>query len=218
MKNHDENQDIYHSYHPSQTSGVVIGIGGATVGGSYIADNVLSKKAKTNAEVALATYSSEIKYIKEKCLELGQKLKDIGTLEKKFPEWVRFWMFFAHGQSSNISKFNWTTTEGLIHTSITDVESAAIFVGGGGGAGIRITGAALRVTGTSLDVASGIIGALVIPVDIYTLVDSAIDVHKKNKHKTSQLIYDISKAIKDEIPTKENIKEMIKCTTNNIHA
>ncbi|XP_052067811.1 uncharacterized protein LOC127707338 [Mytilus californianus] len=202
----------------SIAGGVVAGLGGATVGGSFIADNVLSKKTKTNAEVELAKYSSGIKYIKERCLELGQKLKDIGTLEKKFPEWVRFWMLFAHGQASDISKLNWTTTEELINTSITNVESAARFVGGGVGAGIRITGAALRVTGTSLHVPSGIIGALMIPFDIYTLVDSAFDVHKKNKHKTSKLIIDISEAIAGEIPKKENIEEMINCTKSNIQA
>ncbi|CAC5364658.1 unnamed protein product [Mytilus coruscus] len=175
------------------------------------------KKTKTKAEDELARYSLGIKYIKETCLELGQKLKDIGTLEKKFPEWVSFWMLFAHGQASDISKLNWKSTEELIDTSITNVESAARFVGGGVGAGIRITGAALRVTGTSLHVASGIIGALMIPFDIYTLEDSDIDVHKKNKHKTSKLIIDISEAITDEIPTEENIREMIKCTINNFH-
>lgn len=204
------------------TGGVVAGLGGATVGGSFIADNVLSKKTKKTAEAELTEYSSGIKYIKETCLELSDKLKQIGTLEDKledeFPEWVQFWELFAHGQKSDRSELDWKQTEELIRTSIKHVESAARFVGEGVGAGIRIAGAALRVTGTSLHVASGIIGALMIPFDIYTLVDSAIDVHKKNKHETSELIDVISQAIKDEIPKKENIKKMIKCTTNKIHA
>lgn len=121
-------------------------------------------------------------------------------------------------KKTDTSESDWKQTEELIRTSIKHVESAARFIGGGVEAGIQIAGAALRVTGTSLHVASGIIGALMIPFDIYTLVDSAIDVHKKNKHKTSELILNVSLAIEGAIPTEENIRKMIKCTKNNFHA
>ncbi|CAC5364656.1 unnamed protein product [Mytilus coruscus] len=197
--------------------GAVAGIGGATVGGSLIADNVLSKKTKTKAEGHLSDYSNSIKTIKEKCLDMSRRLKNIKTLEDNFPDWVLFWTKFVRGQGSNSNEFKWEQTQELLNSNLDSLVSAGTFVVGEGvGSGVRIAGAAFRITGSSLRVAGGLISALMIPLDIMTIVNSAIDLHKKNNHETSRLIIQISQTLAAELPTKDNIINMTRITINSI--
>lgn len=150
-------------------------------------------------------------------MDLSRQLGKFNTLEQDYPDWVRFWTCFARGQDSDSSEFSWEQTEKLLTSELDNLDSAARFViGEGVGSGVRIAGAAVRVTGTSLHVISGVIGALMIPLDIFTIVDSAIDLHKKNKHETSKLIIQISQTLSAELPTKESIQEMIRSTKKTI--
>lgn len=196
--------------------GAVAGIGGVTVGGSLIVDNVLSKKTKTKAQAQLTVYSNYIVTIKKTCLDLSLQLGNTKKLEDQFPDWVRFWAYFTHGQDPNVSENQWTETQQLLENLDTFTAAARFVIGEGMGTGVRIAGAAVRVTGTSLHLISGVIGALMIPLDIFTIVDSAIDLHKKNKHKTAKLIIQLSETIRKELPTEKDIKNMIKHTINSI--
>ncbi|CAC5364672.1 unnamed protein product [Mytilus coruscus] len=170
---------------PARGGGVVAEIGGATVGGSLIADNVLSKRTKGRADAVLGTYSAATKSVKRKCLELNKKLSYFGPLEDQFKDWVSFWKYFVHEQESKPEECDWIETVKLI---TTNVESAARFVGEG----------------------------LMIPLNVYTLVDSAIDVHKKNKHETLHLIINISRTVIEDLPTVEKITKMIRSTLKNM--
>lgn len=189
------------------------------MGGSLIADTVLSKKTKTKANAQLTNYLDAIKRIQKQCLKLSCQLKENFGKVEVFPEWVEFWKLFVHGRASDTAELNWEETEELLKNSLRNIGMATKFVlSEGVGTGVRIAGAAIRFSGTSLHMVSGIIGALMIPFDIYTIVDSAIDVHKKNKHGTSKFIYKIADAISGEIPTEENIDTMIMHTLNNVIA
>lgn len=144
-------------------------------------------------------------------------LQKVEKVEDRFPEWVNFWFLVANGQDeSGTKEIKWDDIEEIIQTSLSNISATARILGPGMGAGIRIAGAAVKITETSLHVASGIIGALMIPLDIHTLVTSAIDVHKNNKHEMSSLITKLSKAIERELPKEDGIHKMIDCTLRRL--
>lgn len=196
---------------------IVGGIGGATVGGSVIVDSGIANDFKKQAFEILENYDKASENIKSRCLELSVNMKKIGEVNKYFPEWVNFWCSIVHGKKeSENATYNWEETLDVIEDSLLNRKAAARILGEGVGTGIRIAGAAVRTTETSLHVASGIIGALMIPLDIHTLVTSAINVHKNNKHEISKMITEKSKAIEKKLPKEENIKRMIKRTLSRL--
>ena len=70
-------------------------------------------------------------------------------------------------------------------------------------------------TGRALHVAGGVFGILLLPFDIYILVDSSIDVHKTNPHKTSEKVREMAAKIKAGRPTQEDIDRMMEETLAN---
>lgn len=182
-----------------------------------IADNVLSKQTMTKAKEKLSVYSRSSITIKETCLLLSRQMAKVDQSEDPFPHWVSFWTQFVRGQETNTNNFSWQQTQELLINSLDNFNSTVRFVSGDGfGPGVKIAGSTYKITGSTLQVASGVVSALLIPLDIVTLVYSAIDVHKKNKNETSKLIIQISQTLAAELPTRESIKNMIMLTINSI--
>lgn len=193
--------------------GIIAGAGGLTVGGSVATDAILSRKRKTSAEEVLKRYNEIMKECKEECLEIGFMLQDKAnqlhsSLTERFPHWYNFWDRLITGTSQISKSTGWDSIAKTISASMRIVTSFDDLAANG----IRIGGSLFKAMGPAargLHIAGGIVGILLIPLDIFTLVDSAIDVHKKNQHKISSSIRSIAKKIKEECPTKAEIETMI---------
>lgn len=183
-----------------------------------IKDNVLSKQSKNIAKRGLDRYSVASDKIKGRCLKLSLQLQNKGEIEDHFPEWTKFWCRIAHGQEvlQEQQKQLWEETKNIIEANRLEIQSTPRSLDEGIGSGIRISGVAAIITGTSLHVACGVIGVLMIPLDIHTLVTAVNDERTKNKNETSTMISEISKAINDELPKEDDIKEMINSTLSRL--
>ncbi|CAC5387502.1 unnamed protein product [Mytilus coruscus] len=178
--------------------GIIAGAGGITVGTSVATDAILSRKRKTQAEEVLKKYNDKKKVWKRECLEIG--------MEEAFPHWLKFWAKVVVGTGVAAKSTGWDIIAKTILTSLriaTTFDDLAIN-------GVRIGGGLFKVLSPAargLHVAGGIVGILLIPLDVYTMVDSAIDVHKKNPHKISSAIKDFAKKLEEECPTKNEIEK-----------
>lgn len=96
----------------------------------------------------------------------------------------------------------------MVYNSIrTGIQIARGVSEGGAEAGVR----AFQVAGrTSVHVAGGLVGILLMPLDIYTLVDSAIDLHKDSPHKVAAGIRKVIKELEKDCLTKAKAEEYFK--------
>lgn len=176
-----------------------------TVGGSSIVDAVLSSKRSKSAKKILDDYNSIINELKVECLEIGQVLsKNSSNMETEFKPWCNFWNKMVHGLSS--AKTSWNS---IVNPILNSLKLASF--------GEDIATAGLRgasVAGRAFTLIGGGIGLILMPIDIYVLVDSAIDVHKNNPHNVSMQIRNIADKIKKECPSDQEIDNMIEATFN----
>ncbi|CAC5361450.1 unnamed protein product [Mytilus coruscus] len=202
--------------------GVIAGVGGATLGGSVATDAILSRNRKKAAEEIIKKYNEKMKAWKMECLEIGNKLKEkaeqsdcSSSIEQTFPHWIKFWVTLVLGTGQAAKSTGWDIIAKSILTSLriaTAFDDVALNGARIGGGLVKALGPAAR----GLHIAGGIVGILLIPLDVYTLVDSAIDVHKKNPHKVSSAIRGIGQKIQEECPTKTEIETMIRETSDRL--
>lgn len=206
--------------------GVIAGAGGITVGGSVATDAILSRIRKKSAEELIQKYNEKTKEWKEVWLSISMRLQnraaeqfDLGIDEdmaRAFPHWLNFWGDLFHGTGQAGLSVSWSIIYTTIKSSfrlVATLDDAALN-------GLKIGGGLFRTFGTAgargLHIAGGVFSILVIPLDIYTMVKSSIDVHKKNPHKTSSAMRKMAETIKEECPTKEKIQSMIQETLNQL--
>ncbi|XP_063404599.1 uncharacterized protein LOC134688062 [Mytilus trossulus] len=202
--------------------GVIAGAGGVTLGGSAATDAILSRNRKKAAEEIIKRYNEKMKAWKTECLEIGNTLKEkakqadsSSSMEETFPHWIKFWVKLVFGTGQAVKSTGWDIIAKTILTSLriaTTFDDVALN-------GVRIGGGLFKAFGPAargLHIAGGIVGILLIPLDVYTLVDSAIDVHKKNSHKISSAIREFAKKIQEECPNKTEIETMIRETSNQL--
>jgi len=195
--------------------GVIAGSGGIVVSGSQITDAVLSKKRRSSAENILKKYKSRVEFLMKECVEIGTLLQDYGDIDEDFPSWVSFWTKIAFNSGTGLKSIGWD----IIGRTVFNSLKIASFADDAVSTGAKVATTAFKTmgaTGKALHVAGGVFGILLLPIDIYTLVDSSIDVHKTNPHETSKKIREMAAKIKAERPTKEDIDGMVEETVTNL--
>lgn len=150
-------------------------------------------------------------YIQQKA---KQSNPDSG-MEEAFPHWLKFWAKLVLGTGQAVKSTSWDIIAKTILMSlriVTSFDDLALN-------GVRIGGGLFKVLSPAargLHIAGGIVGILLISLDLFTMVDSAIDVHKKNPHKISSAIREFAKMIEEECPSKTEIEKMIEDTSNRL--
>ena len=196
----------------SVIGGVLAGSGGIVMSGSQITDAVLSKKRRTSAEDILKNYKSRVEFLLKECIAIGTLLKDYGDIDEDFPSWVSFWAKIAINTGTGIKNIGWDVIWRIILNSLR-IASYADDVLSTGATAFKAIG---TTAGRALHTVGGVFGILLLPIDIYTLVNSSIDVHKTNLHATSTKIREMAANIKAECPTKENIDRMVEETVTKL--
>ncbi|XP_052075427.1 uncharacterized protein LOC127712861 [Mytilus californianus] len=195
--------------------GVIAGAGGLTVGGSAATDAILSRNRKRTAEELIKKYNTKLDEVKNKYLEIHvelQKTAELSNLgsriEEKFPHWIKFWWNLVKGAG----QVGWSTGGSIIYTTIKSSFQLATAFDDAAITGLRVGGGVFKTFGTvgrAFHVVGGVANIVFLPLDIFTMVDSAIDVHKKNPHKISSAMRKLAIQIEKECPKKESIQTMI---------
>lgn len=189
--------------------GVIAGCGGTTVGGSMIADAVLSKQNRDSAQAVLDRYNKSLKTIKEDCIMLSEKLKLNDQNMEKCRRWRRFWTNLFFGSVSASASVSWSMTSSTVLTSL---RLSASFTDDALSASVKAGATAfntLKTAGKGAHIFGGVFGMVLMPFDIYTLVDSAIAIHKDKPHAVSTKIRDIAAKISSSRPKPQEIDCMI---------
>jgi len=196
--------------------GVIAGSGGIVMSGSQITDAVLSKNRRTSAENILKNYKSRVEFLVKECIAIGTLLQDYGDIDEDFPSWVSFWAKIAINTGTGIKNIGWDVIGRTIFNSLRIASYADDVMSTGAAVATTAFKTIGSTTGRALHVAGGVFGILFLPIDIYTLVDSSIDVHKTNPHATSTKIREMAANIKAECPTIENIDRMVEETVTKL--
>lgn len=185
--------------------------GGVVVSGSQITDAVLSSNRKN----ILQKYKSRVELLLKECVEIGMLLQECGNVDEDFPLWVSFWASILLQSGSGHKRIVWDIIWNTASDTMRIASHADYAV---------LTRAAVTTTtfktngstaGKALHITDGVIGIMFLPFDIYTLVDSSIDVHNANSRKTSKKIREMAAKIKSGRPTKADIDRMVKETVTN---
>lgn len=193
----------------SVAGGIIGGAGGATVSGSVITDAVLSRKRRKAAEEILNKYKSRVDVLKTECIDIGNHLSQYGNIDEEFPSWVGFWAKLVLGTTTTGEIPAWDIVARTVLNSIRIVAYTDDVILAGARAGATAFKTIGSTAGRGLHIAGGVFGILLLPVDIYTLVDSSIDVHRSSPHKVSENIRGLAEQIKKECPSKKEIDYMI---------
>lgn len=198
--------------------GVIGGTGGAVVSGSQITDAVLSKQRRSSSEIILQKYKSRVQLLMTECIEIGALLEDCGNVDEDFSLWVAFWATLVVRSGSGVKKIAWD----IIGRTVTSSMRIAAAADNAVSTGAAVTTTAFKAIGSTvgkaIHVTGGVLGLLFLPIDIYTLVDSSIDVHKDNSHKISKKIREMAAKMKKERPTKNDIDRMVKETVDKLES
>ncbi|XP_063400124.1 uncharacterized protein LOC134684747 [Mytilus trossulus] len=181
--------------------GYIAWAGGIAKGGSVATHAVLSRKRRTSVEEISKRYNEKMNKWKEECLTIGIMLQNKvnqpnrhSSLAEEFPHWFNFWAKLIIGSSQVNKSTEWESIAQIILIS-------------------------LRIDTAFDDPDIGrcaVSGILLIPLDLNNIVDSVIDVHKKNPHRISSSIRAIGKKIKEKCPTETEIETMIRETINRL--
>lgn len=191
---------------PIFVGGVVSGAGGITAGGSSVVESVLSSTRRKSAQKILDDYNSNIKEIRCECLEIGEILsKNSNNMETEFRPWCTFWNKLVLGASS-ITHISWNTIANPILNSLK-LASDGEDVAAAGLRGASVAERAFTIVGSG-------VGILLMPLDIYILVKSSIDLHKETPHNISLEIRNIVDKLNKESPSDQEIETMIEATFN----
>lgn len=180
--------------------GVVAGSGGGAVGIARITDAICNSKRGREANNAIERYNRHIQTIQEKARDIGEELTRIGEIDTDFASWV-----LAYGSASTGLGIGWRL---IVNTILRGLDVAE----GIGRTGLEAGVTAFRALGTVgkvFHIGGGVAGIIFLPVDIYTLVDSSIDIHKDNKHKVSRNIRSTISTLRESSPTKESVDTFI---------
>lgn len=190
--------------------GVICGAGGLTVGGAEIANLVKSSKAMKGANKNIKKYNDQMKIVRDRCLEIGAKLERYGEIDKTFTSWVEFWAKLT-GAGINVG---WSAIGRTIGVGVNITNNATRVTTSTGVTLVKSLGTGV---GRGIHIAGGVAGVLLMPLDIYTLVDSAIDLHKENPHEISKKIREVADGMIQKCPCENEIHNMIEAVSIALH-
>ena len=198
--------------------GVIGGTGGAVVSGLQITDAVLSKQRRSSAEEILQKYKSHVQLMMTECIEIGALLTGCGNVDDDFPLWVSFWANIVFNSGFGVKKIAWNIVGRTVRSYMRVVASVDNAVSTGAAVATTAFKTIGSATGKAAHVVGGVVGMLLLPYDIYALVDSSIDVHQGNPHKISGKIREMAAKIKKERPNKKDIERMVKVTVAKLES
>ena len=190
-------------------AGLVVSLVGAGIGGAGGLVMSVSKVIEiTLAKLGLKEVQGAIDEDKEACTQLQEKLGNLERFISNLREIESNGFEFLH---QLVEREFTTSTEEKIDISARFFRafSSAASVGAGAfaaaGAFARAGGlAGVRVA----NLAGGIVGAVLLPLDVYMLVKSSLEVHRGS---TTQAVNDIRKLISElECPEEEDMQKMVR--------
>lgn len=195
--------------------GVTAGVGGAVVTGSQIADTVLSKQRRSSADHILEEYKSQVESLLKEYGEINKLLQTYGDIEKDFPSWASFWSKIVINSGMGVKKIG---VDLIGRTVLNSIRMASVVedTASTGGKVATTIFKTMGTTGKVFHVAGAAFGMVLLPLDIYTLVTSSIDVHYANPHQTSKKIRELAATITAECPTEEDIESMMEGTVTSL--
>ena len=180
--------------------GKVAGAGDVTVGGAQIDYFVRSRTARKQTKLLFVEYNSLVEQVKNKVATINRLLEDFGEMETDFSGWVLFWRKLIFGSTQAGKGIVWDVVKNSL--SIVSYTDDAARIGAATGATLFKT---LGNVGKGIHIAGGILGTILVPFDIYTLVISSIDEHNRNPHQVSETIREQAKELAEKCPPKDEI-------------
>jgi hypothetical protein len=180
-----------------------------TTGAASVVNLVKSSTKTKAAEEAIKKYNEQSDKIKMKCIELSQGIEDI---DRTIPEWVRFWGNLTHGFASTAVNASWSVVGKTIINSLRLSGSLAGDASNAGRTLFRVAGTAAR----GAHIAGGVVGILLLPIDVHTLVSSAVDVGKGKIPDSAKAIRRVADQMEKGCPTVKEVDEMTKRTINRL--
>lgn len=194
-------------------AGLVVSLVGAGIGGaggivmsvSKIIELTLAKLGLKEVQKAIDEDMEACTQLKEKLDNLEKIIFDLRGIESNgfvFPHNLKELRAQREFTTSTEEKVDFSARFFRVFSSTASVGAGAFAAAGafaraGGLAGVRVA-----------NLAGGIVGAVLLPLDIYMLVKSSLEVHKGS---TTQAVEDIRKLHSElECPKEEEIQEMIK--------
>lgn len=201
------------------SGGIIAGVGTVTVAGSSIADAVKSSVIGKRADAAVNELNEIRENLVKDCKTLSERMGSSEYIEAHCPCWVDFWGKLIFG-ATNIQ---WQLTMTVVNSVMNGLRIAdlsADIARAGGTVLFRLLGPAAR----GLHIAGGVFGALLLPLDIFTLVDSGMELHKarkgkgkkKSAHKVSAKIRETAEALTNACPKEEDIEKLLSEVYSNI--
>ena len=135
-------------------------------------------------------------------------LEDFGEMETDFSRWVHFWRKLIFGSIQAGKGIAWDVIKNTIQNSLKSVSYTDDAARNGAATGATLFNT-LGNVGKGLHIAGGVLGIVLMPFDIYTLVISSIDEHNRNPHQLSEVIRQQAKKLAEKCPPKDEIDKMI---------
>lgn len=189
---------------------VIAGAGGITVGGSMIKDARISQLQRETAQAILNKYNELVETIFKECIEIGEILKHKADNTEIFQHYIDFFGKVIFGAGTTTKCVTWDI---IVKTIWTSVRITASYTDDAIVAGVRAGASVFRSIGSTagkgLHIAGGVVGILVLPLDMCNLVDSVVDILNKNPHEVSTKIREWADHIEKTKLSQMEIKEMM---------
>ena len=187
-------------------AGLVVSLVGAGIGGAGSLVMSVSKVIEiTLAKLGLKEVQGAIDEDKEACTQLQEKLENLERFISDFREIESNGFEFLHNLAGR--EFTTSTEEKIdFFARFLRVFSSTASVGAGAFAAAGAFARAGGLAGANL--AGGVAGAVLLPLDIYMLVKSSLEVHRGS---TTQVVNDLRKLLSElECPEEDEIQEMVR--------
>ena len=195
-------------------AGLVVSLVGAGIGGTGGLVMSVSKVIEIIlAKLGLKEVQGVIDEDKEACTQLQEKLDILGRFISDFREIESNGFEFLHNLGGG--KFTTSTEEKIdfsarffrVFSGAASIGAGAVAAGAFARAGGLVRAGAAAGAGAA-KLVGGVAGAVLLPLDIYLLVKSSLEVHRGS---TTQVVDDIRKLLGElECPEEEEIQEMVR--------
>jgi hypothetical protein len=188
----------------------VAGAGGVTTGTASIVNMVKSSSKTKAAEEAIRKYKQQSDKIKRKCIEISKTIKDI---DSTIPEWVNFWGKLTKHGFSTAANAGWSVVG---KTIVNSLKLSSDLAGDASSASKTVFSIA-GTTARGFHIAGGVVGILLLPVDVHTFVSSARDVGKGKAPASTIAIREVADKMAKECPNKDEVDKMIECSIDRLN-
>ncbi|XP_027055142.1 uncharacterized protein LOC113682186 [Pocillopora damicornis] len=195
-------------------AGLVVSLVGAGIGGTGGLVMSVSKVIEIIlAKLGLKEVQGVIDEDKEACTQLQEKLDILGRFISDFREIESNGFEFLHNlgggefTTSTEEKINFSARFFRVFSGAASIGAGAVAAGAFARAGGLVRAGAAAGAGAA-NLVGGVAGAVLLPLDIYLLVKSSLEVHRGS---TTQVVDHIRKLLGElECPEEEEIQEMVR--------